>query len=69
MKEVTSARGCELDVSSTGHGLVAGYCQHSNETLTYIKDEELLHLLCNHQLLKEDSAPYSGSINYKVVRS
>jgi hypothetical protein len=38
-------------------GLVAGFCEHSNESLSTIKGREFLDKLRDYQLLTKDSAP------------
>jgi hypothetical protein len=38
-------------------GLVAGFCEHCNETSTAIKDVEYLDYLSDYQLIRKISVP------------
>jgi hypothetical protein len=48
-----------VDASGLGLGLVAGSCEHGNETSGFIKAENFLDNLSECQVLKKDSAACS----------
>jgi hypothetical protein len=47
-----------MDSSGSESGPVAGCCEHDNEHLGYIKDEEFIDYLSDSQLLNNDIAPW-----------
>jgi hypothetical protein len=47
-----------VDSSGSGYGLVADFCEHSNEPSGSIKGGEFLDQLSDHKLFR-DSAPWS----------
>jgi hypothetical protein len=57
--------GRVLDSIGSGHGPMVVSCEHDNEQTTSIKSGESLDQLSDYQLLKEDSAPWSGSVNVR----
>jgi hypothetical protein len=45
-----------MDLTGSGYGPIAGFCEHGNEPSGYIKGWELLDQLSDCEVLKEEPA-------------
>jgi hypothetical protein len=48
-----------MDLTGSGHGSVAGSCEHGNEPAGYIKAGDFPDYLSDHKLLKRDTVPWN----------